>query len=353
MKTLIANTAAWLVLAWVLFSPFSVSAQSNDSLLDTLYENIQSGGPPKDGIPPIENPQYVSVSSSENFLNGKDAVFVVEASQPVKIFPQSILVWHEIVNDEINGEKASVTYCPLTGSAIGYKGRIAEQTTTFGTSGKLVNSNLIMYDRATSSFIPQILGVAVAGKQKGTPLEPFPVVWTTWEKAKTKYPDARVLSQNTGFSRAYGNDPYGSYLKKGTYYDSGKPLFPVLAENNALPGKEVVVGLRVKSAAAALRKKKLSKEKVLNFTAGNISLVAFYGDDLDTVRVFKRAAGKTIYHFEFKGGKFTDKETGSFWTVYGECFGGKLKGKKLKPVHSIDAMWFAWDAYYPATKVYK
>lgn len=353
MNTLIGNIGAWLISACVLFFPFSVSAQSHDSFLDTLYENIQSGGPPKDGIPPIENPQYVSVPSAEKFLNGKDAVFVVEDAAPVKIFPQRILVWHEIVNDKINGEKASITYCPLTGSAIGYKGKIAGQDTTFGTSGKLVNSNLILYDRATDSFIPQILGIAVSGELKGTSLEPFPVVWTTWEKAKTKYPDARVLSENTGFSRAYGNDPYGSYLKKGTYYDAGKPLFPVLAENNALSGKEVVVGVRVKSAAAALRKKKLSKEKVLNFTAGNTSLVAFYDDDLDTVRVFKRAVNKTILHFTFKSGSFADKETGSLWTLYGDCLGGKFKGEKLKPAHSIDVMWFAWAAYFPETKVYK
>ena len=88
--------------------------------IKTLSENIVSGGPPPDGIPPIEDPGYITIEEAAEFLEAEDAVFVTELAGEIYVFPQKIMVWHEIVNEEINGEKLSITYCPLTGSAIGY-----------------------------------------------------------------------------------------------------------------------------------------------------------------------------------------------------------------------------------------
>src|SRR3990170_4376237 len=117
--------------------------QRLESRLREFAENMVSGGPSKDGIPPVDKPKYIPVSKAGNFLNNNDVVFLVEYKDVVKIFPQKILVWHEIVNDVIHNEKVSITYCPLTGSAIGFKGKIEGIETTFGTSGKLLNSNLV------------------------------------------------------------------------------------------------------------------------------------------------------------------------------------------------------------------
>ena len=169
-------------------------------------------------------------------------MFGLEYRGVIKAYPQKILVWHEIVNEEIGGEELSITYCPLTGSAVGFRGRsrLDGAALTFGTTGKLVNSNLLMYDRQTDSQWPQILGVAIAGPNKGVVLDEIPLVWTTWGQWRAKYPQTLVLSTETGFFRAYGSDPYGSYDRSGTYYDSGPPFFPVMAADPRFPDKHVV-----------------------------------------------------------------------------------------------------------------
>lgn len=110
--------------------------------LEDFTKNIQSGGPPKDGIPPIDRPKYVSADDAEKFLKSNEIVFGLDYQGTVKAYPQKILVWHEIVNDEARGGKISITYCPLTGSALAFRGRSREGAMlTFGTSGKLINSN--------------------------------------------------------------------------------------------------------------------------------------------------------------------------------------------------------------------
>lgn len=320
---------------------------------DEFARNILSGGPPKDGIPPIDKPKYIQVQKAGNFLNSKDVVFVVEYGDAVKIFPQKILVWHEIVNDVIRGEKVSVTYCPLTGSAMGFKGKLDGIETTLGTSGKLLNSNLVMYDRETESYFPQILGMAVTGPLKGKTLKEFPVIWTTWEKAKARYPDASVLSMETGFLRPYGSDPYGSYQKRGTYYNSGGPFFPVMTTDNRLEAKEVVVGIRLNPSALAVEKDKIAGKKVVNIIIGNHPIVALYDDSLDTVRIYSRQLGKKVLNFDIRNGKITDRESTSEWNVLGESTDGKMKGTELEPVYSFDVMWFAWAAFYPQTEIYR
>lgn len=362
------NKIIWILIASIILSLFAysnliqrkeivtelkISDKELDSRLNEFVKNIVSGGPPKDGIPPIDKPKYISVSEADKFLDNNDVVFVVDYSGAVKIFPQKILVWHEIVNDVIDGKKISITYCPLTGSAIGFKGKFDGIETSLGTSGKLVNSNLVMYDRETDSYWPQILGTAVRGSQKGKSLEEFPVIWTKWNKAKARYPDALVLSTDTGFLRSYGTDPYGSYLRKGTYYDSGGPFFPVMVTDNRLAAKEVVVGVRINNSALAIVKSKLAENKIANLLIDNKPLVAFYDESLDTVRVYIRQVDGEILIFEFKDGRIVDKETNSEWTVLGESIKGAMKGTRLKLVNSFDVMWFAWVSFYPQTEIYK
>jgi len=320
--------------------------------LEEFANNIVSGGPPKDGIPSIDEPKYVSVSEADKFLEENDVVFVVDYKNNVKIFPQKILVWHEIVNDDVDGEKIAVTYCPLTGSAIGFKGKFNSIETTFGTSGKLVNSNLVMYDRATESYWPQILGVAVTGSQKGRTLEQFPVIWTRWNKARGKYPNAVVLSRDTGFIRSYGRDPYGSYLTTNNYYDSGGAFFPVMAKDNRLEAKRIVVGVKINNSELAIVKSKIAENKIANLFIEEMPIVVIYDESLDTVRVYSRKLENRVLNFEINNGNIVDKETGSEWNVFGKSVNGVMKSKKLEPVNSFDVMWFAWVAFYPQTEIY-
>ena len=320
--------------------------------VDEFARNILSGGPSKDGIPPIDRPGYITVQKVGNFLNSNDVVFVVEYGDIVKVFPQKILVWHEIVNDVIRGEKVSITYCPLTGSAMGFRGRIDGIETTFGTSGKLLNSNLVMYDRETGSYFPQILSMSVTGPLKGKTLKEFPVFWTTWEKAKARFPGASILSMDTGFLRPYGSDPYGSYQKKGTYYDSGGPFFPLMSTDNRLEAKEVVVGIRWDHSVLAIVKEKIAEKKIVNLRIGNHPIVAFYDNSLDTVRIYSSQLGKKVLSLNIKDGKIKDSESSSEWNVSGKSVNGKMKGTELEPVYSFDVMWFAWVSFYPETEIY-
>lgn len=291
----------------------------NKEQLAVFADNAVSGGPPKDGIPAIDNPQFISAAEADKWLDANDVVFGVVHNEIVKAYPQKILVWHEIVNDELAGEKVSVTYCPLTGTSIGFKRVFDGIETTLGVSGKLVNNNLIMYDRLTDSYWPQILGTAVTEPLLGSRLEEFPVIWTTWSRWKQKYPETLVLSRSTGHIRNYNRDPYGNYNPFSGYYARESTIFPNLAEDDRYSPKTVVIGARLNGAALAVLKDDIRKEKNLDTTLGNIPVRIIYDEELDTARFFKI---------------------------------DPITGKQLEQINSFDAMWFAWFTYYPDTEVY-
>lgn len=321
--------------------------------LEDFAKNIQSGGPPKDGIPPIDRPKYVSAGEAEKFLKPNDIVFGLDYRGVVKAYPQKILVWHEIVNEQVTGEKLSITYCPLTGSVVGFRGRskASSDWLTFGTSGKLVNSNLLMYDRQTDSEWPQILGAAINGPSKGTGLEEIPLVWTNWARWRARYANTQVLSTDTGYFRSYGRDPYGSYERAGTYYDSGGPFFPIMTQDNRFPLKKVVIGVKATGQRLAISKDDLQARKVANLNLSGTPIVALYDSDLDVARVFVRSAGTTVLTFRSNGGRLVDETTGSIWTGEGRAKEGRLAGTQLKQVSSFDVMWFAWKAFFPESVV--
>ncbi len=327
-------------------------ARANSWSLEDFVSNIKSGGPPKDGIPPIDKPKYVHPAEAEKFLQPNDLVFGLDYKDVVKAYPQKILVWHEIVNEEVKGEKISITYCPLTGSAVGFRGRSKDGTMlTFGTSGKLVNSNLLMYDRQTDSQWPQILGGAIDGKSKGIVLEEITLDWTRWSQWRGRYPNTEVLSTETGYFRSYGRDPYGSYDRPGSYYDSGGPLFPVMARDNRFGPKEVVVGLKANGRQMAIHKESLRQQKVMNTSLAGVPLVAIYDAELDVVRVFVREINGRAVNFASGTARVLDELTNSEWTTRGLARGGKLAGTQLKQQASFDVMWFAWYAFFPETQV--
>lgn len=315
-----------------------------DDKLDLLLNNVRSGGPPPDGIPPIEEPQYEDIGNVD--MHPDEPVFIQETSSGVFVYPQRILVYHEIVNEEFDGKKSSVTYCPLTGSALTFSGDIGNAETTFGTSGNLVNSNLIMYDRKTNSYVPQILGRGINGDLRGQTLDLKPLIWSTWERVENVYDEALVLTDDTGFTRNYDRDPYGSYLEDDTYYQRGDGLFPVVHENRSEDPKEVYIGVRTEQPVG-IQKSFMRSEGVFEFQAGDQSLVAFYDEPLDAVFVYSAEFDGEVLRFEESGDDFVD-QNGVEWDTRGESRVGSLDWAP-----SFDVFWFAWFAFFPKTMVVK
>ena len=301
--------------------------------LSEYEEESAWGGVPQDGIPSIDNPSFESASAGDEMMDGGDPVFGVEIDGDARAYPQHILVVHEIVNDGFGEMGVAVTYCPLTGTAIGFERGSVE----FGVSGNLTNSNLIMYDRESDSWWPQVLGASVLGERNGLALHEIRVTWTTWERWREAYPDTAVLSEDTGHARDYGSDPYGTYNPKGGYYDSESVNFPVMAESDDHHSKAVFIGARSADGAVAFEKDRLRDDHLLETTVGEVPYVAVYHHALDSAWVYRNPDGANVA---------TD---GDDYTVEGDPY--DADGLPLESVNAFDAMWFAWYGFYPNTVV--
>lgn len=319
--------------------------------LADFADNIQRGGPPKDGIPPIDEPVFVAAGDVD-FLEDADVVFGLRHEGVVRAYPQLILVWHEIVNDQFPDGSLAVTYCPLTGSTIGFRGTSPTgDTLTFGTSGNLVNSNLLMYDRQTDSNWPQILATAINGPLEGTVLDEIPMVWTTWGRWRDQFPDSEVLTTDTGYVRSYGSDPYGTYNPLSGYYQpDSRALFPTMWTDARFPPKEVFIGAKRGDARLAVRKSTLRERQTILATMDDQPVAILYDPALDEGRAFLASSGGRQLNLEPGGtpGTFIDRVTGGTWDATGQPI---ERGDPLEPLAFYDVMWFSWVAFFPDTEV--
>lgn len=295
----------------------------------TLRNNVVSGGVSKDGIPSIDDPQFAAAADAD--LDDGDPVFGVERNGESKAYPQYVLVWHEIVNDAVGGEPVAVTYCPLTGTAQGFERGDAE----FGVSGRLLNSNLVMYDRVTDSRWPQMLATAIDGQLEGRTLREFPVVWTTWRNWREAHPETRVLTDDTGYARRYGSDPYGNYNPRGGYYASDSTMFASLVEDDRAHPKDVVIGTRTAEGALAFGKTALLDARVLSGMLADMEYVAVADAGLGTGYVHENPDGLDL------------TPDGTEYQINGESYTAETL--PLERSLAFDAMWFAWAGFYPDT----
>jgi hypothetical protein len=252
-------------------SDMVVDSDDPTPLIDV--SEIRSGGPPMDGIPSIDDPEFVSVSVADGWIADNELVLALVHEGVERVYPLQIMVWHEIVNDEIAGTPVAVTYCPLCGSGIAYVREIEGEAVEFGTSGKLYNSNLIMYDRKTESYWTQIDGLAVVGPLTGMELEAISVDTVVWRDWKDSHPDSEVLSQNTGHSRQYGVDPYGSY------YEDSYLIFPVNEEDDRIHAKTVVFGIEVDGVYKAYQEDDLIESSIIEDSVNGVDLIVTREDD--------------------------------------------------------------------------
>jgi hypothetical protein len=284
---------------------------------------FQSGGPGKDGIPSIDVPRFVSVGEADEWLSEREPVIELVHEEIARAYPIQILVWHEIVNDEIAGTPVVVTFCPLCNTALVFDRRVDGRVLDFGTTGNLRNSDLVMYDRQTESWWQQFGGEAVVGELTGTELEHLPARIVAWEDFARRHPEGEVLSQETGVVRDYGRNPYEGYDD----VDSG-PLFPVSREDDRLAPKERVVFLDRDGEAVVVPFSMLAERGRVEVEVGGEDLVVEWvpevGSPLDEPFV---AAGRDV-----GSAAVTDADTG-------------------EPVVFDQPFWFTVAAFRPDARI--
>lgn len=195
---------------------------------------VMAGGPPRDGIPPIDDPQFVTVSEAD--LAATVPVLSVEIDGDARAYPISVLMWHEVVNDVIADQPVVVAYCPLCNSGAAFFRTLDGTVHDFGTSGLLRNSDLIMYDRQTDTWWQQFTGQAIAGELNGTELTFIPIRMEAYQRFAARHPEGQVLVPNDDDARAYGENPYVGYdtsnwpfLFRGEFDEDISPLARVVA----------------------------------------------------------------------------------------------------------------------------
>ncbi len=238
-------------------------------------EDIQRGiakpGDIRDAIPSIDEPKYITVERADRWIDDDELVLALQYEGVKRVYPLQILVFHEIVNDVVAGDPVLVTYCPLCGSGIAYE-RLIEVDgkrveVEFGTSGKLYNSNLVMYDRKTNTYWQQIDGKAIVGDLVGQELVEISIDTVVWRDWKKVHPDSEVLSKETGFARSYGEDPYGGY------YENDFVWFPLENEDSRVHPKTVVFGVEVDGVFKAYRESDLIQKGKVEDTVNGKKVV--------------------------------------------------------------------------------
>jgi hypothetical protein len=234
---------------------------------------ILDGGPGKDGIPAINNPKFISVSEAKT----KDDVLgvLVDIKGKKRYYPYNILVWHEIVNDSFNGMDIVVTFCPLCGSAIVFNAHLEGERLQFGVSGKLYESNMLMYDKKTESLWSQSRGEGVVGDYTDIKLDLVHMQLIPFSELKAKYPETKILSEKTGYARDYSLYPYGDYESTDRLY------FPVSVQDTRFQAKEIMYVFNLYDKSVAFPADKLGETRVEKAIKGKAVAVERQGGEIN------------------------------------------------------------------------
>lgn len=268
----------------------------------------------KDCIPSIDEPKFESVSSANKWLDDEDTIFAVNYNGVLRAYPQGIMNWHEIVNDNIGGDPIAVTFCPLCGSAVAFERIVDDTITEFGVSGKLHNNDLVMYDRFEGNLWQQITGEAIVGPaaKRDEYLVQIPISTTTWGQWKNEHPETEVLSIDTGFSRDYDRYPYQ------TYESDDNLLFGIPGgPDESLQIKTVVYGIKINGESKAYQESSLKELGSIDDNVGGFEIQIRMDDAGEVQLVFK-----------------DDKEAPA----------------DINPPTRL--FWFAWAAFNPDTTIY-
>ncbi len=328
------------------------------------FDEILSGGPEKDGIPPIDEPVFVSIMEADPWLDPHEPVILVELGGDARAYPVQVMIWHEIVNDVVGGTPVAVTYCPLCNTAIAFGREYGDVVYDFGTSGLLRFSNLLMYDRQTESWWQQATGEAVIGTLTGARLSAVPASIMSWGAFKAAFPEGRVLSKDhTGHQRDYGRNPYLRY----DTFDQEPFLYDGPEVDERLLPMAHVLGLELGDDQIVYPYDALEESRAINDMVGGQPVVVFWqpgtstpmeaetvadGRDIGAAAAFSRRLGERVLTFEHRGHRVVDVETETWWNAAGVGLDGPLAGRRLTRLPAFDYFWFAWAAFRPETRVY-
>ena len=341
--------------------PWEAEAAGQDVPASVPLDEIRSGGPPPDGIPPIDEPVFESVAEAGEWLEPQDPVMVIDHEGEARAYPLAVLTYHEIVNDEIAGDPVLVTYCPLCNSGLVFDPVVDGEVLDFGTSGRLWRSNLVMYDRATRSLWSQFTGESIVGDHLGVQLERLPMQMVALSEYEARWPEGDVLSRDTGYDRPYGNNPYVGY-------DSSEDPFLFDGDTDGpLPQMARVISTGGEADPVAYPWEALESERVVADVVDGEPVVVLWapgtasaldtasisdGEDVGAAAVFHSVVDGQELTFEPDGDeRFRDAETGSTWTVLGEAVDGPLAGTQLGRMTHDDTFWFVQHAFRPDTRV--
>ncbi|MBI3046665.1 MAG: DUF3179 domain-containing protein [Candidatus Harrisonbacteria bacterium] len=276
-------------------------------------EEILSGGPPKDGIPPIDNPKFISINEANDWLKEDEPGLAFSRNGVHRFYPYQILVWHEIVNDTVEGQRILISYCPLCLTGYVLDPLVKGERVEFGTSGKLWKSNLVMYDRKTESLWSQVLGEAIVGEMTGAKLKVLPADQMLYGNWKKEFSAGQVLSRDTGATRVYGFSPYGDYFSVTNIALSlAKPT------DTRLPNDAFVFGIVINDKAKAYNVNSVKEKGVIEDIFENNKIILRYEKDLEVVRMFK-----------------------------------KLPDGTEERINPISGFWFSWATAHPDTELLK
>ncbi len=329
------------------------------------WDEVRSGGPPRDGIPSIDEPQFVNFGDADLWLAAVEPVVSLEVNGVARAYPLQILTWHEIVNDEIGGVPVVVTFCPLCNSAVVFDRRVDGDVFEFGVSGLLRNSDLIMYDRTTETLWQQFTGEGLVGDLTGKQLDFLPSQLISYANFKAAYPDGQVLSKATGFDRAYGRNPYAGYdtvpgrpfLFSGELDERLGPVDRVVTVRMAAKEVDIAYPLATLAELGAINDDPAGEPIVVFHLPGTTSALGAAeiarAEDVGATAVFSRVVDGQTLTFSREGEHFVDAETGTEWNIVGQAVAGALAGTQLAPIVAADHFWFSWAAFRPNTIIYQ
>ncbi len=253
-------------------------AQTDFSKSSIDLKEILSGGPPKDGIPSIDKPEFTNLADVKD-INAKEPVITVSINGDARAYPIRVLIWHEIVNDTVGGTPLAVTFCPLCNSSVVFDRRVGDKLLDFGTTGLLRKSNLVMYDRQTESWWQQFTGKSIVGSMLNTSLALIPSRVESFEKFKQRFPKGKILIPNNVSMRRYGTNPYESYDTMPRPF-----LFSGELPTDISPMARVIV-FEAGGKKQAVAMKLLNERKKLKVSNVTLSWSAGQNSALDTRRI--------------------------------------------------------------------